>query len=136
MNNRIITDGDNFPVQPAHINASQHLFNSFDHRDTEVSAGWIVRFLQEREKGWAPFTHEDINSFYSRWHKDGFTFNRLVNAQMVPPSLARAFAGHHDPLIPVGGGWIVKGDDDRYYVTVEFVTRCFKSSPASQLVPA
>ena len=47
---------------------------------------------------------------------------------MVPPSLARAFAGFHDPLIPVGGGWIVLGEDKKYRVTEEFVNRSRRSA--------
>lgn len=134
MSNRIITAEERFPVQPQHINAEKHLWDAFDHSETETSAGWIVRFLQERGEGWGPFTYEDINNFYARKWKDGFTFNRLVEAEMVPPNLARAFAGHYDPLVPIGGGWIIKGDDEKYYITVDFVTRCFKSSPASSPV--
>ena len=79
-----------------------------------------------------PFTHEEINEFYSMEHRDGFTFNRLIEPDMVPPSLVRAWAGHNDPLIPAGGGWIILGTDEKYYVTDDFVTRCFKSSPVKQ----
>lgn len=129
--NRIVTADEDFPIQPHDINASGHMFEAFDNMETEISAGWIIRFLQSRDQGWNPFTHEEINNLYSRTFQHGFRFNRLVEAEMVPPSLARAFAGHHDPLVPKGGGWIIKGDDDKYYVTVDFITRCFKSCPAS-----
>lgn len=124
----IITDGRNFPVQPRDINASKHLWDAFGNNETEISAGWIVRFLHERNHGWEPFTYEEINAFYSRKFTDGFSFNRLVEPEMVPPSLARAFAGHHDPLIPAGGGWIVL-IGDKYHITEDFVEQCFKSSP-------
>jgi hypothetical protein len=127
----IIKDTTKFPIQPDHIDASGHLYDSFGHMETEISAGWIIRFLQERGQSWAPFTFEEIDAFYSRKLKGGFRFNRLINPEMIPPNLARAFAGHNDPLIPAGG-WIVKGDDEKYYVTDEFVTFCFKSSPAKQ----
>jgi hypothetical protein len=120
---------ENFPIQPHQIDASEHLFDSFDHNETEASAGWIVRFMQERGQGWAPFTFEEINAFYSRRHTNRFTFNRLIDPQMVPPSLARAFAGYHDPLVPAGGGWVIKDNDGKYYVTDDFVTQCFKSRP-------
>jgi len=133
MSNRIITTGENFPVQPHHINAAAPFVGAFDNVETEISAGWIIRFLQERRQGWAPFTYDEINAFYARKWEDGFRFNRLVEAEMVPPSLARAFAGHHDQRIPVGGGWIVRGADGKYSITVDFVTRCFGSSPASRV---
>jgi len=127
----IVDAGTSFPIQPDSIDASQHLFGSFDNMETEASAGWIIRFLQERKQGWAPFTFEDINGFYARKHSHKFRFNRLVEPEMVPPSLARAFAGHHDPRIPVGGGWIILRDGT-YYLTPEFINRCHRSSPTKQ----
>ncbi len=130
----LITSTEDFHIKPEHIDASGHLFGAFGNSETEVSAGWIVRFAQDRGEGWAPFTYEEINGFYSQKHKDGFTFNRLVNPQMIPPSLARAFAGQYDPPVPAGGGWLVKGDDDKYYFTDDFVTRCFQSRPAKQAI--
>lgn len=140
MGNPIVLNGqENFKVQPDDIDAStRHLWNAFDHSETETSAGWIIRFLQERGLGWAPFSHNEIEAYYSKSGKfTGFSFNRLINPEMVPPSLARAFAGYYDKRIPKGGGWIIKGDDDKYYVTVEFVTRCFSSSPKmTQAQPA
>lgn len=121
-----------FPIQPKNIDASRHLCEAFNNMETEVSAGWIIRFAQHRDQSWEPFTYDDINDFYRKKHTDGFRFNRLVEPQMVPPSLARAFAGHHDQPIPVGGGWLIKGDDEKYYFTNDFVYNCFKSSPKSE----
>lgn len=48
---------------------------------------------------------------------------------MIPPSAVRAFAGYFDPLIPVGGGWIVKDAAGLHYFTAEFVLRCHSASP-------
>jgi hypothetical protein len=120
----------NYHLQPADIDASRHLFDAFDHHETEISAGWIVEFMQARGEGWVPFTYEEIDAFYGRKHKNGFTFNRLVDPEMIPPSLARAFAGYFDERIPAGGGWVVLGDDKRFRVTVDFVERCHMSRPA------
>lgn len=117
-------------IRPEQIDCTRHFFDAFDNMETEISAKWIVKFAQARARGWAPFSYEDINGFYSRTIKDGYRFNRLVNPEMVPPSLARAFAGIIEPRVPVGGGWIVK-IDELYYITDEFVRRCFKSSPAA-----
>ena len=99
---KIIVNSKGFPVQPENIDASKHFFDAFDNAETEVSAGWIIRYLQEREEGWAPFTYEEIDAFYARKYQHGFRFNRLVDPEMIPPSLVRAFAGHIDPLIPAG----------------------------------
>ncbi len=131
--NRIIVDGESFHIQPDDINAAKHFFCAFGNSETEISAGWIVRFLQKRKQGWAPFTYEEIEAFYSRKRKDGFTFNRLIDPEMIPPDLARAFAGYHDARVPAGGGWIVIDTSDRYWVTEEFVERCHRSSPARQV---
>jgi hypothetical protein len=129
---KIITATEEFPITPEHIDASQHLYGAFDHLETEISAGWIVRFMQARGKGWMPFTREEIEAFYSKKFSHSFRFNRLVDPQMIPPSLVRAFEGYMDPLVPAGGGWIILGDDKRYYVTDDFVTRCFKSRPVKK----
>ena len=130
MGSRVIKDTKDTCIQPEHINTENNFFDAFDHTETEVSARWIVSFLQENKKGWAPFTYEEINAFYARKYQHGFRFNRLVEPEMVPPSLARAFAGIIEPKIPVGGGWIVLGEDKKYRVTEDFVLRCYKSSPA------
>ena len=128
---KIIVSGEDFPIQPQDINESKHFFGAFDHTETEVSAGWICRFLQNRRQSWKPFDYDEINAFYTRSFTHRFSFNRLVEAEMVPPSLARAFAGYHDAPIPAGGGWLLLDDTTGlYYVTEEFITRCHKSSPA------
>lgn len=109
--NRILTGEDNFPISPNDIDISNEFVGAFGDQQTETSAGWIVRFAQDRGRGWQPFTYDEIENFYSRWHRDGFSFNRLV-----PPQ----------------GNWIVKGEDKKYYMTGEFVERCHKASPYRQ----
>jgi len=120
---------EGYPITPELIDADCHMFGTFDHMETETSAGWLVRFCQERKKGWAPFSYKDIEEFYKSTGKfKRFTFNRLIEPEMVPPSSERAFKGYVDPLVPCGGGWIVKYGD-LYYFTHGFVVRCFKFSP-------
>lgn len=126
-----IIRGRNFEIQPEDIDAENHFFDAFDNYETEISASWIVRFLQQRGAGWVSFTYDEINTFYSQNFKHGFRFNRLVDPEMISPSLAREFAGHVDPKIPKGGGWIVLFDGS-YYITSDFIKRCHKSSPATQ----
>ncbi|TSC82786.1 MAG: hypothetical protein G01um101420_144 [Parcubacteria group bacterium Gr01-1014_20] len=128
----VITDQSNFPIQPEDIDASSHLWDAFENMETEVSAGWVIKFLQERGKGWAEFSAEEIEAFYARKHKDGFRFNRLVKPQAVPKSLAQYFAeGLHyqGGFIPKGGGWIVLAPSGKYQVTSDFIERCHRSSP-------
>jgi len=135
LSRNAVTSGEELPIQPKDIDGSKHFFSAFDHTETEVSANWIIRFLQERGQSWRPFSYEDIDAFYARKFKNGFRFNRLVEAEMVPPSLARAFAGYRDPLIAVGGGWIIHNEaEGLYYVTEEFIMRCHKASPTKKRV--
>lgn len=51
---------------PSDINTKQHFWNAFDHSETEVSASWIVRFLQQAGNSWAPFMLEDLQAFYGK----------------------------------------------------------------------
>lgn len=112
----------NYSVEPDQIDASKHLFDSFKHNETEVSAGYIIRMLQEREK-WEAFTQEEIEEFYNRSGCTGFSFNALIN-----PVNEILFDGRP---YQVGGGYVVKRDDGKFEVTEEFVDRAYKSSPTS-----
>ena len=52
-------------IRPSNIDAGRHLFNTFDHSETETSAGWIVRFCQQRDgDDWRPFDHADLLAYY------------------------------------------------------------------------
>jgi hypothetical protein len=118
---RVVDETTESPIQPAHINASEHLFNAFDHTETEVSAGYIVRMCQEHGS-WFAFTKEEIEEFYRQNSElqDGFTFNRLVEP-------GNAF-GIERGYYKAGGGWVVLGEDKKYRVTVEFIINCYRSS--------
>lgn len=125
MTHRIVV-GTDFPIKPSDINAEEHLWNAFDNNETEVSAGYIVRLCQ-RKGGWLPFSDEEIESLYREAGHSHFSFNRLVEPGMAFFILRGS--------VPVGGGWIVKGDDGLYRVTDDFILRCFKSSPESAKAP-
>jgi|GEM_PF-1103025 len=140
-----------------HRKGFRHLYGAFDNSETEVSAYWIVRLCQQLGT-WGPFTKAQIEEVYRKAGlKDGFTFNRLVEPQAVFADPAKEFgrmmehASHTRNMSPVmasisysmsssnnppelvakGGGWIVLGTDGKYYVTDDFVSRCFKSSPVA-----
>ena len=76
---RVIADNEDFPIKPADIDASKHLWEAFGNGETETSAGYIVRLMQEKGR-WQPFTYAEINDFYQRTctakHPGDFTFNR------------------------------------------------------------
>jgi hypothetical protein len=97
-----ITEGTHCPIQPSDIDTSQHFFDAFDHRETEISARWIVEFCQMRGS-WQPFTVDELKAFYTP--NDGFTFNRLL---------------------PLG---YVTVTDGVCTLTIEFVAACYKSRP-------
>ena len=111
------------PIRPEQIDASKHLYDAFGHTETEVSAGYIIRMLQEKGD-WLPFSQEEIEEFYRRsGHTDGFTFNALIN-----PVTERLFDGR---LSTVGGGFVFQRPDGKFEVTREFVERAYISSPRS-----
>lgn len=111
----------NHPITPHMIDASRHFWDAFDHGETEVSANAIVRFMQAKG-GWVPFSLQEIATFFHRHpHADTFPFNRLVEP-------GRSFSIEHGWVLK-GGGWVVRGEDGFYRVTVDFVVRAHKSSP-------
>lgn len=106
--------GKQYPIQPSHINAGDHLWEAFGNSETEISAGYIVRLCQKRG-GWLPFTKKDIDAF----SKHDFRFNHL-----------HVHGRDKDEYNVVR-----LSDDEQYYVTHEFISACFKSSPAPALIP-
>lgn len=95
--------GKEFPVQPRDIYAKEIFWEAFGHRETEISALFIVRFCQERG-GWVPFTHEEIDAF----SKEDFWFNGL------------------------SGRWVILGRDGRYRVTKAFISACKASADRNE----
>lgn len=96
----------NYPIKPKDINGNKHFFEAFGNAETETSAGWIVRFCQ-RHGNWTPFSYEQIDRFYEESGYEDFRFNNLV-----------------------AEGWIVEKKDGRFFITHDFITRCFLSSPS------
>jgi hypothetical protein len=110
----------NAGIQPEEINTNSHFWNAFDHSETEVSARWIVRFCQERGRGWDPFTADEIEAYYRKGGKFvNFRFNRLIE-----PGMAYGVPGER---WMEGGGWIIPLPDGRLQVTRDFVHRCYRS---------
>lgn len=99
----IATDeGKAYPIRPEHINANTHFYNAFGNMETDIAARIIVQLCQKKGE-WAPFTKAEIDAFCDR----NFMFHRLI-----------------------GTKHFIAGNHDGYYVTHEFVTRCFLSAPA------
>lgn len=94
---KIVDDADGkYFRRPDCIPVNNHLYNLFNHYETEVSAGWLIEFCQER-KGWLPFTKAEIDKYAG----EDFWFNQL------------------DTL-----GWIVK-EGDTFYFTEAFIDHCY-----------
>lgn len=117
----IVTEKDTFPIQPKDIPSKgwDHLWNAFDNNETEISAAYILLMCQERGN-WAPFTFEEINTFYNEKRKTPchFTFNRLIE-----PGLHYGMPGERHLA---GGGWIVERDG-KYFLTDDFIQRVSQS---------
>lgn len=71
---------------PSNIKIDDHFWDTFGHSETEVSARWLIMFLQARnhyannELTWEPFPESHLVSFYQLLRKQPeeiFLFNRL-----------------------------------------------------------
>ncbi|OGC45263.1 hypothetical protein A2V49_01535 [candidate division WWE3 bacterium RBG_19FT_COMBO_34_6] len=90
---------------PEQIDTTKHFYDAFGNCETEISARWIVRLCQKRNIGWEPFTYNDIDGFYRSKGFYGFTFNNLIT------------------------GRYIEEKNGLYHITLDFVVRCYKSSP-------
>jgi hypothetical protein len=110
----------NHHITPTMIDIGDHLWGAFGHGGTEISANYIVRMMQ-RFGDWRPFSIEDIERVYHehRPAHECFQFNRLVE----PGWAFYILRGR----VEEGGGWVVRGEDGLYRVTVDFIERCYKS---------
>lgn len=69
---------------PEDFTTEQHYMDTFGNSETEVSARWVIMFLQDRKRGWGPFTYKEINAFYNKTRgakghvQEDFWFNRLI----------------------------------------------------------
>ena len=119
-------------ILPRDIDASQHLWNAFNHRETEISAGWIVRYCQERGNNWDPISLDDLQWFYEdALGKSGpFHFNRLMDGWIVRiPTNSTVNIGATVVL-----GHLCTKPCAYLQVNHDFVKRCYHSSPKRNLV--
>ena len=106
MANQVV-DPKSYPITPEHIDASKHLWNAFVSQEQEVTAGWLVRFVQDRGEGWTSFTAADINRYY---HEQGRPEQFWFNGLDIDGTLVQ--------------------HDGHFHFTHRFVSACYKSSPA------
>ncbi len=112
-----------FFIEPSDISQGP-LWDCFGNSETESSASWLLRMFREYG-GWFAFTYEEIDAIYRKKFNDGFTFNRLVNHDY-------SFS-IRDGNVRAGGGWVVKGEDGKYRVTINFILRCYEARAKEEL---
>jgi hypothetical protein len=115
MSRTLIPASGEYVIKPSNIHINKGRVNplypsEFGHPQTEVAAARIVRFCQDRNEGWKPFTTQELHDWwckngrncYSRgveWHL--YVFGRLIDK-----------------------GYIIPQIDGTYAVTTEFVDIC------------
>lgn len=99
----VITDPAQCPIKPSDINTETHFVDVFGHFETEAGARIIVRHCQEAGE-WVPMSQEELDK---RDSAGSFWWNKLQS-----------------------GGWVIKGDDGLFRVTIEFVVACYRLYPA------
>jgi hypothetical protein len=113
-------------ISPKDINAKSHFWEAFGNDETEVSANWIVRYMQEKGK-WVPFTEEEIRDFQNKTckvdYQREFYFNNLLEHES-------------DGRTIKNGKWIKQNENGKLEITADFVYRCYNSSPASTTSPS
>lgn len=95
------------PVRPSNINIGEHFWDAFGNSETESSAYWIVRLMQEAGDLWRPFSNQEIETLYRKAGHGGYRFNRLKDGEY---------------------GWILERDGLNY-ITHNFICRCYEVAP-------
>lgn len=136
---RMITDDEDFPIKPADIK-SDDLGDPFGDQETNFSAAYIVRFMQE-SGGWVPFTYAQVNAFFqeTEGHVGVFPFRHLLGYFTV---WTDQYKSHQDRLDVVvrdasenAESWGNVKDTDVFRVTDEFVLRCYRSAGIPRMKP-
>ena len=106
-----------YEISPDMIDASEQFLNCFGLAEIESAAAQIVQLCQ-RLNGWRPFSAEDIAPFFPE-DPCPFVLDGLV--EPMPPT--DPFSGWS------GGGWVVRGSDGLFRVTIDFIQRCHAAAP-------
>jgi hypothetical protein len=138
---KVITEAEDFPIKPSDINAAEYMWDSFDNMETDISAGWIIRLLQEKGNEWVPFTYGELNAYYRKNCKaqnvGNYTFNHLLGEFAVCKRGKRYFE-RMDVVVREGDekntGQNIQ-DTDVFRVTNQFVFRAYASRPIPRMKP-
>lgn len=88
---------------PDDFRTDRALYDTFGDHATERAALWLLRFLQERDKGWEPFTVGEIREWHEKTLRElnfgiePFMFHRLIVSTRVGAVVHRAAAVTVEP---------------------------------------
>jgi hypothetical protein len=95
-------------LEPKDIDTDNHFWDAFSDNETEISARILVSYAQIKNS-WDSFTVEDIVKWkhdHGKLQSTTFYFNNLIKEE-----------------------YIIDNKDDTYSFTLDFISRCYKSSP-------
>lgn len=131
-----ITEESNFHIKPRDINAEKFFLGAFGNCETEVSARWIVRFLQQ-ENVWRSFHYSEINAFYKSIadqnhlaNEREFNFHHLVGP--IFKFWSGSYSNRLDLVIREGNPTndnLNILENELFSVTDQFILRCHEAAP-------
>jgi hypothetical protein len=108
-------------LKPTDFQTKEHYWGTFGNSETEVSACWIIMFLQHRmsqgevaQNGWAPFTYEELDNFYNDTRmargkaRENFWFNRLIGNFASAPVLIAGDRLHPSAVVTITEHFVSK----------------------------
>ncbi len=119
-------------LTPDDFRTDDHYWDAFGNNETEISARWVIRFLQDRGEGWVPFTFDEINAYYLAKLDPGardFTFNRLIEGthnHMTAQTFPRGEQRPNQHSIAMEG--------DTFTVTDEFLYKLVSANLLKEVV--
>ncbi len=110
-------------LTPDDFRTDGHYWDAFGNSETEVSARWVIRFLQDRGKGWISFTFDEINAYYlgkmvNQCCTQDFTFNALIEGTHNHMTAQTFPIGEQRP-----NQHSIAMEDDTFTVTDEFLSK-------------
>ncbi len=143
-------------IRPSSIDATKHFYGAFGHCQTEFSAGWIVRFCQQRTgDNWRPFTRADLLAFYQPLRlaannkhieqKNASMKTRFDDAvaseasfipeyNQIPRETSCNEEFYYRGLLNTQHRWLYVAKDGLIHITRDFVLKCFQSSPIAACI--
>ena len=114
-----VAASEDHPIKPELINTDPdvHFWSAFENSEAEVSAKWIVRFLQHKGQSWGVVDVAELNTFYNERRKAALE------------AAGKSFHAEKFWFNGIDTHYMVKVGEGQYRVTQEFVGRCHLSSP-------